>query len=405
MAVNPTPQRQRVVTFPTPNVNDFLFYEVVDAQRLADEGTAIPEYGTKHPDRDKWPDHRLVHVSAGDNQNKFYQYYYASDRIDQDENNWSFDHADIGGTKFDAVTRDYIIRRSEFSETTPAMGDTMPDTPTGKFSGTYVLAIRDQKKTGDKILDGLYVIERRTYVKKTSSTSIGTDDLNGETLSRVTTLFYNTETVGATGQTAATLFGDPQNSYWGVQANAIKRSGRQLTSNWFQIDVDSIIGGAVESDSDGVKAVSSFNTSVNYTFPSVLSTVRIDGWEKRAGGVVNVTAPVMSKHRYSGPCKASILVTWSKTPQTVAPDSPPQPLPINISTPYFSINVPACLHSGYNLDFTNGTEDLVYKYTVANFSFGATNYTDWPASLVVSDTQKPYRGGYLREKTTVFAPT
>lgn len=43
----PSPQRQTVLTFVSPNVQDLLFYETVDAQRV---GKTPPEYGTAHPD-------------------------------------------------------------------------------------------------------------------------------------------------------------------------------------------------------------------------------------------------------------------------------------------------------------------------------------------------------------------
>ena len=36
--------------------------------------------------------------------------------------------------------------------------------------------------------------------------------------------------------------------------------------------------------------------------------------------------------------------------------------------------------------------------------YNATNYVDWPESLVIQDSQKPFRGGYLREKITAFIP-
>ena len=85
MALNQSPQRQSVVTFPTPNVNDILFFESVDAERV---GTDIPEYGSKHPDYKKLPDHRLVYVQSVDEQSRYYRYYYAADQLDQDNDNW-----------------------------------------------------------------------------------------------------------------------------------------------------------------------------------------------------------------------------------------------------------------------------------------------------------------------------
>ena len=53
---------------------------------------------------------------------------------------------------------------------------------------------------------------------------------------------------------------------------------------------------------------------------------------------------------------------------------------------------------------TTGTDHPVYSYIGTTWTFLATNYTDWPDSLVISDTQKPFRGGYLRERVTAYKP-
>jgi len=403
MAVNPSPQRQSVVTFPTPNVSDILFFETVDAERI---GTDVPEYGTKHPDHSKWPDHRLVYVEAADDQNRYYRYYYAADQIEQDDDNWSFSQADIGGTKFDAVTRDYVIRRSEFDPETPAMGSVMPNVPEDKFDGTYVLAERRQTPINDKTINSLYVIEQRTYVKKTSSTTIGVDDVNGKPLFSKSTLFYGNEVITGT-TTASSLFADVDNEYWGVQPSGIKREGRQLSSSWYEVTVTSIIGGQTEDSTDGPILLESYGTSVNYTWPAVLATIQIDEWIKRDGTETRITSPVFDKERYSGPCSAVITRHWRKTPlglSSLLVDEPPQPLPINITTPYFSVNIPPTLHVGDTLSFTNGSDDPVYTATVASFPIAATNFTDWQ-SFVISHEQKPFRGGYLDEMVTVYPPT
>ena len=66
----PSPQRQTVLTFVSPNVQDLLFYETVDAQRV---GTTPPTYGTAHPNTDKFPDHKLVYVRQSDPTGQQYQ--------------------------------------------------------------------------------------------------------------------------------------------------------------------------------------------------------------------------------------------------------------------------------------------------------------------------------------------
>lgn len=237
MALNPSPQRQSVVTFPTPNVNDILFFETVDAERV---GPDVPKYGSSHPDYKKWPNHRLVHVESADDQrqNRYYRYYYAADQLEQDNDNWSYSEADIGGTKFDAVSRDYVIRRSEFSSTVPAMGAAMPDTPTGKFSGTYVLAERKQIPLNDKILNGLYVVEQRVYVKKVPLSRLDFDEFFKTTNETKQTLYYRGET--PTGASGAVEGLNSDNVYWGMHSGTI-RTVQQLSDNWFAVTEQEVV--------------------------------------------------------------------------------------------------------------------------------------------------------------------
>ena len=236
MALNPSPQRQSVVTFPTPNVNDILFFESVDAERV---GTDIPEYGSKHPDYKKWPDHRLVYAQSVDEQSRYYRYYYAADQLDQDNDNWSFSEADIGGTKFDAVTRDYVVRRSEFSSELPAMGSAMPDVPANKFNGTYVLSQRKQVPISDKILSGLYVIEQRTYVKKVPLYKLNFDDFFRTTNYIEQTLYHKGEKPDNVN-TIEYLVDNRNNDYWGMN-NGIVRTAQQLSDNWYSVTEQEVV--------------------------------------------------------------------------------------------------------------------------------------------------------------------
>jgi len=253
MALNPSPHRQSVVTFPTPNVNDILFFETVDAERV---GTDVPEYGSSHPDFNKWPDHRLVHIEAADDQSRYYRYYYAADQIDQDDDNWAYSKADIGGTKFDAVTRDYVIRRSEFDPDTPAMGAVMSDVPEDKFSGTYVLAERKQIPINDKILNGLYVIEQRTYLKKVPLTRFDFDEFFMTTNETKQILYYRSEVPNGASSAIENL--DSDNAYWGIDSSGVVRTVQQLSDNWYAVTEQEVVKcpeGEVTSGLDDLQTV------------------------------------------------------------------------------------------------------------------------------------------------------
>ena len=415
MALNPSPQRQSVVTFPTPNVNDILFFESVDAERV---GTDIPEYGSKHPDSKKWPNHRLVHVEAADpkQQTRYYRYYYAADQQDQDNDNWSHTEADIGGTKFDAVARDYVIRRSEFNPELPAMGATMPNVPVDKFPSSarvnelnqprtddYVLAQRKQIPINDKVLNGLYVIEQRVYVKKVPMYRLDYDEYFSKTNYTKQTLMYATEVPHGESSTISTLAKAPNDDYWQLSEYGILRTVQQLSDNWYAVTKQQVVNKA-----DGGGAFS-YTSYVNYSFPPVLlpqpDGIKFDLWEKRSGA--ETYSPIVRYKRgaYRGPCKAIVSVVWSRdlpSPDTLTKVM--QPESIAVSTPYFNLNVRETLHEDVQVSVTNGTEDETYVYTAGVYTFDATNHTDWPDELTVSSTVKKFRGGWLKETTRIFKP-
>ena len=412
MALNPSPQRQSVVTFPTPNVNDILFFESVDAEQV---GTEIPEYGSKHPDSKKWPNHRLVHVEAADpkQQNRYYRYYYAADQLDQDNDNWSHTEADIGGTKFDAVARDYVVRRSEFNPELPAMGATMPDVPVDKFpstarvdeldrnyTDTYVLAQRKQIPINDKVLNGLYVVEQRVYVKKVPMYRLDYDEFFSNTNYTKQTLLYATERVDVNGVSypISDLAKDPNSDYWKLTSGGILRTVQQLSDNWYAVTKQQVVN-TVAGASFG------YTTSVNFSFPPVLGGIYFDLWEKRSGAKTYSPRVEYSKGAYRGPCKALVSVSWSHNDNTVAAvQKAMQPESIAVSTPYFNLSVRETLHGPVTISVTNGNQDETYVYTAGKYNFNATNYEDWPDSIVVSSTVKKFRGGWLKETTTVFPP-
>jgi hypothetical protein len=178
MALDPTPQRQRVLSFVSPNVGDILFYERVDAQRVGEKN--VPEYGTPHPDSRAWPHHKLVLITSSDaaggqdQQGRFFRYYYAAERDNQDEYNFEYGNTQLGGRLVDTVTRTYVILRSNFDPAAAnlAIGSTMPDIPVGQFEGTWKLYDVTQKRIGEQELDSLFVVLELVYVLPDSSEGI-----------------------------------------------------------------------------------------------------------------------------------------------------------------------------------------------------------------------------------------
>jgi hypothetical protein len=402
------PFRQKIITFTTPRVADIMVSEMRTTTR-----ESVPEYGTPHPDKKLYPHHILSYVSPADESGLWRSYVYVAKREKQDLYNWSYSVADIGGTKFDAVVRVYVTLRSEFPPNTPAMGAKMPNVPVDLFgtgTGTpsvvagYVLAERKQEKIQDKELDSLFVIDQQVFVKRSTITELGVDSLNGKILASQTDLYYATEVVTG-GLTAAQLFADPTNAYWGLQADGTQRSGKQLSTEWYMIETSQVVSGVF---TDGVVLINSFSTNDHYDWPPVLNTVEFMDWVRRDGGVDIFPRIVYAKEGYSGPCKTTVTTSWSKTAFTIPKADQMLPVRMSYSSPFFSVNVPPCLHGEVTFVCDIGSSDPVYaENSGSSRTFSATGPTDntWPATITAYDDQQPFRGGFLRTTKVIHRPS
>lgn len=400
MALPLAPYRQDKKVFPTPLVGDVLFSELVDTGRME-----LPEYGTAHPNTHKWPNHRLVYIEEGNTDREgVFRFYYATDRKYQDEYNFSHTKADIGGAKFDAVARSYLVPRADYSESTPALGSAMPDTPAGLFDSGYILAERQQRRVGQQELDSLYVAFDCVYIKRVALVKNDFDEAFGGNLSTVQRLYYAGETieVGGSPMTVADLFADSGNAYWGLQSGGFMREGQQLSANWYAITERQIV-----PESFATSGRTYFSTT-DFSWPAVLTDLRRDDWELREGGEDRYVFPEYKREAYRGPCKMKVEESFHVVPPTVV--SAPAallPLPVQIATPFLSFSDGPSLHEEFTLTLFTGSNHPKYRTTVGTYHFPATSPKDWPDAsigLLVSDDTKPFRGGYLRTKVTVYPP-
>jgi hypothetical protein len=70
-----------------------------------------------------------------------------------------------------------------------------------------------------------------------------------------------------------------------------------------------------------------------------------------------------------------------------------------------NFSIPQCLHPAITLSETVGTDHPDLAYAVTSKTFAATNYTDWPTSIVGFANQVPYRGGFKMKVGVVYKPT
>lgn len=273
----PTKSQDRFFIYDSPLPRDLIIIEERDC--------SIPKYNewTYGELHETFPDHVLVHVVANQRKPGFYTWYYASKRYSQDEYNFEFAHADIGGTKFSSIIRTYIhLRSEEFDPEDPPMGSSMPNYPEGKFhpgnstpfTDRYVLAEKIQKRIDNQTLDSLFIVERRTYIKRCSITRINQEDKLGIGFSQTTRLYYKGELIDDVP--VEDLFADPSLPFWGTRSDGTFREGEQLSCDWFAVTQTSSLDEALEAYS------LSLPSRVNLTLPSILKSVSVV-WNTTAG--------------------------------------------------------------------------------------------------------------------------
>ena len=404
----PRPDRKRdpVFIWPVPEKADYLFWVEMDMKLPANQSFTYGDAPTGSIAN--YTDHKLVYVTPQD-ANNISRWFYASNRTNEDNYNFEFSSVDMGGRRFDTVTRHYLVPREDFSESLPAAGAAMPTGPSGKFTGLgYVLMSRGQKRTDDQTFDSLFVIEQRVYVKKVTISQLGFDETSRANLASVSTWFYRGEEVTA-GVTVETVFSDPGHSYWdagitvsGGEGIGYVREGQQLSDDWFVVTQRQVIRGA---HSGGVITVDDYETTVNYFWPPVLSVLEFMDWDRVDGGVDIFPRVEFDPEGYSGPCNATVVRTWKPTKFTGLTTEQMNPRGIYYSSPFFRLNIPPCLHTQQSAVCDIGNTDPVYDENVGSSRcYPPTNYTSWPATIVAEDDQTSFRGGFLRTTLTVSKP-
>jgi len=288
--------------------------------------------------------------------------------------------------------------------------------------------------------DALISKETLWYVGETpKATRKFEEDPDGDTGLETSALFADGDATidvhsdfvsGATGAESTTT-----TNFWGVDQHGILREGKQLTDNWYAIIEKQVIG--------NVGKVSEIFTYQSYSWPAVLDGSPSGGgvstaaeksleegseegensggifmytWTRKEGGGDSVAVPIFKRNAWSGPTKVKIERFWRNTKWTVVADNkdgtdhqladiiPMLPEPINFVTPLNTMRVSPSLHNRVHLYATTGTDHPKWELAGASFTYDRTNYTDWPDTIVISDTQTAHRGGYLRERITAYKP-
>lgn len=162
----------------------------------------------------------------------------------------------------------------------------------------------------------------------------------------------------------------------------------------------------------GIGYYKKYTTTMNYSFPAVLGTVRWVPWNtrpdlsgKNAGQYFPQTT--MKRDSYSGPCTAVVEEAFSPDgtwPKGWGLGTSPQFTTNSgyFSTPLCDYRMPACLHAPMNVSVTIGNQDAKWLPGAFNTTFAGTSETNWKP--VTSYYASPWNGGMLCKKVTIYPP-
>tara|TARA_A100001037_G_C15132447_1_gene629372 strand:- start:1191 stop:2777 length:1587 start_codon:yes stop_codon:yes gene_type:complete len=389
---------------------------------------AHPSYGTAHPDTENFPRHKLCHVKQADAEGLFFEYYYAAAREFQDDYNFEFSQADLGGNEYDTVIRTYVNLRSDFldTDTEYQAGDPMPDVPSSQFGDTYILMTRQQKRIGDTELDGLFVVEQRVYFKYEDKVSFTTDAEFNDELKTTEILAYvgKTSVPTKSGDVTWSTAEAVNRTNWGIKVVGTTNDSEQnnsdgaynyevqrLSNDWWKITEQQIVG---ENLFDGI----SYTTNQNYSYPAELIGFRFTLISRR-DGTTNNSVTALEKDAFSGPILMTVNRQWYATAEGVTGSDAAltafgdittfKPRSGSYSGALFSLSYSNVLTKPFTLIDTVGTGHptfLMGAYANNFFEQGSTP-TAQPASgdiVNVSASSRPFRGGYLVETVTGVIP-
>lgn len=396
MAIQPPSDLTQSKSRLTPNLADYLFVETHHANspivKSWDAGVAAGTitYDTPHPDVAKYPDHVLVYVSSerydrkGD---KVVDFYYAAINENQDEYNWVY--TGYSGSQYKKFTRKYLIKRTDIDDEVA-----IPLNTADTVATDYVLFDTQFVPTGSKELDSVYMMRQSTYIKIEILEGVIYDPKLKEN-------YVYEETI---------IFGDYD--------EALNNGGLNLTApllvtaipinaSWTRIYTR-------RRNDDNDFVTRSYFTYVNYSWPAVLKYFNIAVLNTKASYEGDEESffieDVRVQNSYSGPCMAFITeeliedVDYTSPPTPEPVDEPMFPEVIQARGVFSGIGIRATLHSEITFTETRGTASK-WNNGSTIWTFPATNYTDWPASLVVSSTVSPTLKGWMKKTITVYKPS
>ena len=402
---DPSAGRIPVLKYPTPDIRDVVFFIHVNSE-LAEYDE--PSYGTPYEgvsdSKDKFCHHKLVLVTRADDSG-WVKWYYAADREEQHKYNFEYADPTASSGEYQNYTRTYFIRRDDIVLPDPDhdildsqeqvtdsilsiqgegklnVGDADPDGPPNQCFGGFVFTGNRVLRVPDAELDSCYVLLVRRFENLCEKTGSRINSNTGELeqfSDRILPVGHP-DLVGSAADTATGV---------GSFVTPINCNFSRLESRVVRPFTDR-----------------EYDTTINYNWPAVLHSITMKTWVLRGGSDRFYPFVRFLRSRYNGPTKATITESWSMEPPECLPIRAMLPLTIHFTSPFFNLNTGACLHPHVFVQADTGNNDPTWSVNAGSREdFLATNYVDWPETLLISSRVIPNQNGYVLQNTVVYRP-
>jgi hypothetical protein len=393
----PVPERNAILSFPTPRGRgDLLFFEFRD-QRLPKNQHWV--YGEAHPNSALYPHHELVFVSQQSENPGWSKWFYAAKREFQNLYNWTFSDADTWPT----LTQVFVTKDKDFDPDAPIYSNVGGLIPVGDLRTVdqtlypippaddvdltgYAAISTTRREIRDPELASLYCEVVIVYEKV--GLTLSGSELDEET-GEIRAFFQNKVLAGTSGTT--------------VGADGVYSEVRPINTLWSTKTTRRAAGLA-----GAISKTRTTNIVVDYYWPAVLNNstpLDIRSATRKDGTIQRFIFPNYLKNAYNGPCWAQKIEEWSATvPAAILPDVL-NPMPIVYAGLNENFSIPACLHGTVTVTETAGSSDPVWvSGTSITQVFPATTFATWPTSVVASFSVRRLYGGFLSQKIVVYSP-
>ena len=188
--------------------------------------------------------------------------------------------------------------------------------------------------------------------------------------------------------------GGTQTSGRDVNASAEYTESKRIDCNFYVSTTSKTTTLTTESNSVIVPAI----------WPAVLLNFRIDPLYDNDNLVSKYMVDFELKKRYVGPCRGLETRSWSVNPPPAENVTTLIEEALVYQGIFLNFAIPSCLHYAITIYETTGSNHPLYRFTTRSKQFSATPRTAWPASYVQDCNISRYKGGWLKEVLTVYAP-